>query len=150
MERLVDAYQSVIDSTIQKYATHELVLIGTSMGSRVSIHLANNNSLPTQCSHIIALGYPLYVKRKAGNITRDQPLLEFMHSADLQLQNTRLLLISGTKDRMGPEQIMYAFYDKVKQIKIGKQQKCELRWIEGADHCLKVGKRHSMTQNEVD
>eukprot|EP00484_Ammonia_sp_Unknown_P027798 CAMPEP_0197046330 /NCGR_PEP_ID=MMETSP1384-20130603/22056_1 /TAXON_ID=29189 /ORGANISM="Ammonia sp." /LENGTH=254 /DNA_ID=CAMNT_0042478097 /DNA_START=39 /DNA_END=800 /DNA_ORIENTATION=+ len=149
MERLVSTYQAVIDETIQKYKGYKLVLIGTSMGSRVSIHLSNMNSLPSSCSHIIALGYPLFAKRKTGNVVRDTPLLEFINSTDAQLTQARLLLISGSKDHMAPKDAMDTFYEKVRRKKVGSKQKCELHWIEGGNHSLKVGKRHPISQNEV-
>ena len=149
MDKLVATYQPVIDSTIEKYPTHKLILIGTSMGSRVSIHLSNINSLPANCQHIIALGYPLLVKRKTGNKIRDTPLLEFINSDDTQLKQARLLLISGTKDQMAPKHIMNEFYDKVKDKVIQSKQKCVLHWIDGANHSLKVGKRHQLGQDQV-
>lgn len=45
MDKLVNTYQIIIDKTIKQYPNKTIVLIGTSMGSRVSIHLANNNGL---------------------------------------------------------------------------------------------------------
>lgn len=151
MDKMVATYQSVIESTIKKHGDeYKMVLIGTSMGSRVSIHLANNNSLPNNCKLIIALGYPLFVKRKTGNTIRDEPLLNFINSKDKQLKQTRLCLISGSKDFMAPKDVMNGFYDKVKNSKVGSRKKCELHWIDGGNHSLKVGKRHKLGQNNVD
>eukprot|EP01083_Nonionella_stella_P081319 223916_1 len=148
MDKLIATYQAMIDSTIEQYPTHKLILIGTSMGSRVSIHLANTNSLPDKCTNIIALGYPLYVKK--GNKMRDQVILDFIHSTDKRLKQTRLCLISGSKDCMAPQKIMNTFYDKIKNEKAGSKLKCELHWIDGGNHSLKVGKRHVLSQNDVD
>eukprot|EP01083_Nonionella_stella_P081318 223915_1 len=147
MDKLIATYQAVIDSTIEQYPMHKLILIGTSMGSRVSIHLANTNSLPGNCTNVIALGYPLYVKK--GNKMRDQVLLDFIYSTDECLKQTRLCLISGSKDCMAPQKIMNAFYDKIKNEKVGATRKCELHWIDGGNHSLKVGKRHLLSQNDV-
>ena len=119
---MVDTYQSLIDSTNKKYGDeYKIVLIGTSMGSRVSIHLANNNSLPNNCRLIIALGYPLFVKRKTGNIIRQEPLLYFINSMDKQLKQTRLCLIRS-KDFMAPKDVMNGFYDKVKDNKVNQER----------------------------
>ena len=41
-------------------------------------------------------------------------------------------------------------YEKVKGIEVEAKRKCELHWIEGANHSMKVGKRHSLGQEQVE
>ncbi|CAK9163053.1 unnamed protein product [Ilex paraguariensis] len=58
-EKLVDFHSDIVKKTVAKYPGHPLILVGKSMGSRVSCMVAGVEDIGA--SAIVCLGYPLKV-----------------------------------------------------------------------------------------
>ncbi|KAH8944315.1 hypothetical protein BDL97_13G104200 [Sphagnum fallax] len=56
-EKLVDSHIAEIEKAVEKHSGHPLVLIGKSMGSRVSCMVAGKKD--TKVAAVVCLGYPL-------------------------------------------------------------------------------------------
>lgn len=119
-EKLVEHHLEVVKDAVQKHHGHPLVLVGKSMGSRVSCMVANKDG--TNISAIICLGYPL--KGMNGSV-RDETLLQL---------TVPTMFVQGSKDSLCP-------LDKLEATR--KKMKCvnSLHVIDGGDHSFKIGKR---------
>ncbi|XP_043710950.1 KAT8 regulatory NSL complex subunit 3 [Telopea speciosissima] len=132
-EKLVEYHSDVIKAAVAKFSGHPLILVGKSMGSRVSCMVAGQEDI--SASAIVCLGYPL--KGMNGAI-RDETLLQL---------NTPVVFVQGSKDGLCP-------LDKLAAVR--KKMKCanQLHVIDGGDHSFKIGKKHlqlnGLTQDEAE
>eukprot|EP00123_Amoebidium_parasiticum_P007131 comp17899_c0_seq1/m.18147 comp17899_c0_seq1/g.18147 ORF comp17899_c0_seq1/g.18147 comp17899_c0_seq1/m.18147 type:complete len:264 (-) comp17899_c0_seq1:43-834(-) len=133
MERLVETHLKGIEDARKLYKYRPIFLVGTSMGSRVAVHLYEVHPPPPQVRAMIALGYPLQQPR--GDTSREPPLLSLPTT-------TRLLFISGTKDNMCPPPAL-------ESVRARMKARSELLVIEGGDHSLKVRNRR-LGQEAID
>eukprot|EP00249_Psilotum_nudum_P004645 c18148_g1_i1 orf=305-1000(-) len=132
-ERLVDPHVEEIKRALAKYAGHPLVLIGKSMGSRVSCMVAGRKDI--EVAAVVCLGYPL--KGVNGTLRADT----------LIGLPVPVMFVQGTKDALCP-------LDKLKDVKKKMAVATELHLIDGGDHSFKVNKKalkeHGLTQAEVE
>ena len=110
-----------------------IVLIGKSMGSRVSCHVA----LEEKVKGVISLGYPLCGMGDRKKI-RDKVLLELA---------TPILFVQGTRDALCPLDLLKTVRARMKTVSM-------LEVVEDGDHSLTVAKRtlkaREETQEDVD
>ncbi|KAG0495926.1 hypothetical protein HPP92_000617 [Vanilla planifolia] len=119
-EKLVDHHMSIVKSAIEKHPGHPLILIGKSMGSRVSCMVASAEDISV--SAIICLGYPL--KGTNGSI-RDETLLKL---------RVPTMFVQGSKDSLCPLDKLQVTCKKMKCINI-------THVVDGGDHSFKIGKK---------
>ncbi|KFK32991.1 hypothetical protein AALP_AA6G315100 [Arabis alpina] len=132
-EKLIEFHLDVVKETCAKYPGHPLILVGKSMGSRVSCMVAVNEDITV--SAVTCLGYPL--KGTKGAI-RDETLLEM---------GVPVMFVQGSKDPMCPLGKLEAVCNKMKAV-------TEIHVIDGGDHSFKIGKKHleteELTQDDVE
>ncbi|PKA54086.1 hypothetical protein AXF42_Ash021005 [Apostasia shenzhenica] len=132
-EKLVDHHSDIVKRAIKMHPGHPLVLVGKSMGSRVSCMVASAKD--ASVSAIICLGYPL--KGTSGSL-REEILLRL---------SVPTMFVQGSRDGLCP-------LDKLEATR--KKMKCisELHVIDGGDHSFKIGKNFlkstGTTQDEVE
>lgn len=132
-EKLVSFHTEIVKDALSRYPGHSLVLVGKSMGSRVSCMVAAEEGV--NASALVCLGYPL--KGTKGAV-RDEILLNL---------GVPTMFVQGSKDGLCP-------LEKLKAVQ--KKMKCvnELHVIEGGDHSFKIGKRYlqskGTTQEEAE
>lgn len=120
-EKLVDFHADVVKKAVAKYPGHPLILVGKSMGSRVSCMVASREDISVLA--IICLGYPL--KGMNGAI-RDEVLVQL---------TVPIMFVQGSKDGLCPLDKLEAVRKKIGPIN-------ELHVIEGGDHSFKIAKKH--------
>lgn len=120
-ERLVDFHADVVKKAVAKYPGHPLILVGKSMGSRVSCMVASREDISALA--IICLGYPL--KGMNGAI-RDEILVQL---------TVPIMFVQGSKDGLCPLDKLEAVQKKISPMN-------ELHVIEGGDHSFKIAKKH--------
>lgn len=118
--RLLEAHAAALSEGKKKYGPNA-VLIGKSMGGRMSCHLA----LQEQVLGVVCLGYPLKGMGKSGKL-RDQVLL------DLKLP---VCLIQGTRDSLCPLELL-------RPVLRRRESPTTLHIVESGDHSLKPTKTH--------
>ncbi|KAJ4953844.1 hypothetical protein NE237_030676 [Protea cynaroides] len=132
-EKLVEYHSDVIKTAIAKFPGHPLILVGKSMGSRVSCMVAAQEDI--SASAIVCLGYPL--KGMNGTV-RDEALLQL---------KTPVIFVQGSKDGLCPLDKLAAVRKKMKYVN-------ELHVIDGGDHSFKIAKKHlqlnGLTQAEAE
>eukprot|EP00262_Sarcandra_glabra_P014326 TRINITY_DN4177_c0_g1_i2.p1 TRINITY_DN4177_c0_g1~~TRINITY_DN4177_c0_g1_i2.p1 ORF type:complete len:229 (+),score=37.31 TRINITY_DN4177_c0_g1_i2:2-688(+) len=130
-EKLVDNHSDVVKRAVEKHPGHPLILVGKSMGSRVSCMLAVAEDIPI--SAVVCLGYPL---KGINGAVRDDVLLKL---------TTPIMFVQGSKDGLCPLDKLAAVREKMNSVN-------ELHIVEGGDHSLKVGKKilQSKGSNQVD
>ncbi|XP_010925754.2 uncharacterized protein [Elaeis guineensis] len=132
-EKLVDHHLGVVKDAVTKYPGHPLILVGKSMGSRVSCMVAGAECV--NVSAVICLGYPL--KGMNGAI-RDETLLQL---------RTPTFFVQGSKDGLCPLDKLATTCKKMKCIN-------ELHVIDGGDHSFKIGKKYQesagLSQGEAE
>ncbi|KAF5935429.1 hypothetical protein HYC85_026558 [Camellia sinensis] len=69
-EKLVDFHVDVVKKAVAKYPEHPLILVGKSMGSRVSCMVAVEEGI--DASAVVCLGYPLKRSRNLQETYRNQ------------------------------------------------------------------------------
>ena len=134
VERLEEEHIKAASGVARDYRDRPLVLVGKSLGGRISVRIADR----TTAVATVALGYPLVSSgRKATR--RDAPL---------RATRVPTLLVQGTRDAMGP---MDDFVDLVADH---PQQQLRLRVVDDGDHSLECRKRPlraaGRTQDDVD
>nr|CAD1843301.1 unnamed protein product [Ananas comosus var. bracteatus] len=119
-EKLVDHHLNVVKEAVAKFPGHPLVLMGKSMGSRVSCMVAAAEDI--NVAAVICLGYPL---KGMNGAVRDDTLLQL---------RVPTMFVQGSKDGLCP-------LDKLESTR--KKMKCEneLHVIDGGDHSFKIGKK---------
>ncbi|XAR70190.1 hypothetical protein NMG60_11026965 [Bertholletia excelsa] len=132
-EKLVDFHVKVVKKAVAEYPGHPLVLIGKSMGSRVSCMVAGEEGIGA--SAIICLGYPL---KGMNGAVRDETLLQL---------EAPTMFVQGDKDGLCPLDKLEAVRKKMKSVN-------ELHVIEGGDHSFKIAKKNlqlkGTTQEEAE
>ncbi|KAK9121809.1 hypothetical protein Syun_019426 [Stephania yunnanensis] len=120
-EKLVDYHSNVVKQVVAKYPGHPLILVGKSMGSRVSCMVSGGEYI--NASAVVCLGYPLKGTKGA---MRDEILLEL---------TTPTMFVQGSKDGLCP-------LDKLASVRKKMNTVNELHVITGGDHSFKIGKKH--------
>ncbi|WOH12274.1 hypothetical protein DCAR_0831776 [Daucus carota subsp. sativus] len=120
-EKLIDFHSDIIKKAVAKYPDHPLILVGKSMGSRVSCMVAGGEHI--FASAVVCLGYPL--KGMKGAV-RDDTLLQL---------KVPVMFVQGSKDALCPLEKLEAVRKKMTSLN-------ELYVIEGGDHSFKIGKKH--------
>ncbi|XP_052154601.1 uncharacterized protein LOC127772686 isoform X2 [Oryza glaberrima] len=120
-EKLVDHHLGVVKDAVAKHPGHPLVLMGKSMGSRVSCMVADSDDIIV--SAVICLGYPL---KGVNGAVRDETLL------NLKIPT---MFVQGNKDGLCP-------LDKLEATRKKMNCKNELHVIDGGDHSFKIGKKY--------
>ncbi|KAF3328618.1 KAT8 regulatory NSL complex subunit 3 isoform X1 [Carex littledalei] len=132
-EKLVEHHLSIVRDVIAKHPGHPLVLMGKSMGSRVSCMVAGSDEI--NVSAIVCLGYPL---KGMNGAMRDETLVQL---------KVPTLFVQGSKDGLCP-------LDKLETTQKKMDCKNELHVIEGGDHSFKIGKKFleslGMTQDQAE
>eukprot|EP01018_Ginkgo_biloba_P004488 Gb_07873 [translate_table: standard] len=119
-EKLVDAHVEEVKQSVAKHPGHPLVLVGKSMGARVSCMVAGREDV--EVSAVICLGYPL---KGASGAIRDETLLEL---------SVPVMFVQGSKDGL-------CSLEKLEAVRKKMTTPNELYVIEGGDHSLKIGKQ---------
>uniref|UniRef100_A0A0E0DNC5 KANL3/Tex30 alpha/beta hydrolase-like domain-containing protein n=1 Tax=Oryza meridionalis TaxID=40149 RepID=A0A0E0DNC5_9ORYZ len=117
-EKLVDHHLGVVKDAV---AEHPLVLMGKSMGSRVSCMVSDSDDIIV--SAVICLGYPL---KGVNGAVRDETLLKL---------KIPTMFVQGSKDGLCP-------LDKLESTRKKMNCKNELYVIDGGDHSFKIGKKY--------
>lgn len=120
-EKLVDHHLGIVKDAAVKYQGHPLILMGKSMGSRVSCMVASSTEVDV--SAVVCLGYPL---KGVNGAVRDETLLQL---------KVPTMFVQGSKDALCP-------LDKLLSTQKKMTCKNELHIIDGGDHSFKVGKKY--------
>ncbi len=116
MKALVQAHRDAIDDA--KKDGEKIVLIGKSMGSRVSCHVSLEEGV--KVDGIVCLGYPLQAQGRRVRGTRDEVLREL---------RSPVMFVQGTRDRMCPIRSL----DEIRQdLEVPNY----IHVVEGGDHSL--------------
>ncbi|KAL6986378.1 hypothetical protein U1Q18_019744 [Sarracenia purpurea var. burkii] len=119
-EKLVDFHVEVVQKAVAKYPEHPLILVGKSLGSRVSCMVAEEDGVGA--SAVVCLGYPL--EGMKGTL-RDETLLQL---------KVPTMFVQGSKDGLCPLEKLEPIRKKMKSVN-------GLHVIEGGDHSFKIGKK---------
>ncbi|RWR96493.1 KAT8 regulatory NSL complex subunit 3 [Cinnamomum micranthum f. kanehirae] len=119
-EKLVEFHSDIVRKAVAEYPGHPLILVGKSMGSRVSCIVAGEEDI--HASAIVCLGYPL---KGINGAVRDDILLQL---------SVPIMFVQGSKDGLCP-------LDRLSTVQ--KKMNCvnELHVIDGGDHSFKIGKK---------
>ncbi|XP_071687017.1 uncharacterized protein [Rutidosis leptorrhynchoides] len=132
-EKLVEFHSDFVKKIVAKYPEHPLILVGKSMGSRVSCMVAAENDI--EVSAVVCLGYPL--KGTQGAI-RDGPLLQL---------EVPTMFVQGTKDGL-------CLLASLEQVMKKMKGMSALHVVENGDHSFKIGKKNleliGITQEEAE
>ncbi|KAG8067502.1 hypothetical protein GUJ93_ZPchr0005g15019 [Zizania palustris] len=120
-EKLVDHHLDVVKDVVAEYPGHPLILMGKSMGSRISCMVANSDDI--NVSAVVCLGYPL---KGVKGAVRDETLLKL---------KIPTMFVQGSKDGLCP---LHKLGDTRKNMTC----KNELHVIDGGDHSFKIGKKY--------
>ncbi|GJR07619.1 KAT8 regulatory NSL complex subunit 3 [Tanacetum coccineum] len=120
-EKLVEFHSGIVKEIANKYPQHPLILVGKSMGSRVSCMVAAEDGI--EASAVVCLGYPL--KGTKGAI-RDALLLQL---------EVPTMFVQGTKDGLCPLASLEMVIKKMKA-------KTSLHIVENGDHSFKIAKKN--------
>ena len=123
---LIAAHQAALQQT-RRSAEQRVILIGKSMGGRISCYL----SLKEPVNGVVCLGYPLCGGGDPGKL-RDKVLREL---------RTPILFVQGTRDGLCPLE----FLEKVRAEMTAQNF---LHLVEGGDHSLIVAKKQLKAANE--
>ncbi|KAG0626244.1 hypothetical protein M758_2G114100 [Ceratodon purpureus] len=129
-EKLVGCHKEEIEKAMSRHPGHPVVLVGKSMGSRVSCMVAGQEDVDVAA--VVCLGYPLKVAHK--NELRDKPLLEL---------KAPVLFVQGCKDAMCPLTELHSVRNKM-------TVKSEVHAVQDGDHSLKISKKLKITQDASD
>ncbi|KAL6865239.1 hypothetical protein ACP4OV_016390 [Aristida adscensionis] len=120
-EKLVDHHLGVVKDAVAKHQGHPLILMGKSMGSRVSCMVATSDDIDV--SAVICLGYPL---KGVKGALRDETLLQL---------KVPTMFVQGSKDGLCP-------LDRLESTRKKMTCKNEVHVIDGGDHSFKIGKKY--------
>lgn len=118
LPQLIAAHQKVLEQVSAQHPG-KLVLVGKSMGSRVSCHVAND----PRVSAVVCFGYPLLAGGKVGK-SRDAVLKELQRPA---------LFLQGTRDPLCP-------LDLLEAVRAEIRAPTGLHVVESGDHSLQASK----------
>ncbi|XP_078174597.1 uncharacterized protein LOC144568199 [Carex rostrata] len=132
-EKLVDHHLKIVKDALAKHPGHPLVLMGKSLGSRVSCMIAGADGI--NVASIVCLGYPL---KGMNGVLRDEALLKLQAPT---------LLVQGSNDCQCP-------LDKLEFTRRQMNCKNEVYIIDGGDHSFQIGKKSQeasgMTQDQAE
>ncbi|XP_042755898.1 uncharacterized protein LOC111894281 isoform X1 [Lactuca sativa] len=132
-EKLVGFHLEFVRKVAAKYPEHPLILIGKSLGSRVSCMVAAENDIGALA--VVCLGYPL--KAKNGAI-RDETLMKL---------TTPIMFVQGSNDNFCPLKLLEVVRQKLKSLN-------DLHVIEHGDHSFQIAKKNleltGMTHEEAE
>ena len=136
LPKLIESHAEAVESLTNP--THQVVLIGKSMGGRVGCHLANADGPAShRIKGLICLGYPLRSSGKRAAL-RDQVLLRL---------NLPILFVQGTRDRLCP-------LDELEGVRKKMVAENKLFVVETGDHSLLCKKRYlkaeKRTQDDIE
>ncbi|XP_044956531.1 KAT8 regulatory NSL complex subunit 3 [Hordeum vulgare subsp. vulgare] len=120
-DKLVDHHLSVVKNAVAEHPGHPLVLMGKSMGSRVSCMVASSDGICA--SAVICLGYPL---KGAKGVMRDEILLKLI---------VPTMFVQGNKDGLCP-------LNKLELVRKKMTCKNELHVVDGGDHSFKISQKY--------
>ncbi|KAL4570697.1 hypothetical protein LXL04_026358 [Taraxacum kok-saghyz] len=120
-EKLVGFHLDFVRKVASKYPEHPLILIGKSLGSRVSCMVAAEKDI--KVLGVVCLGYPL--KAIKGAI-RDEPLLKL---------TAPIMFVQGSNDSFCPLKLLEVVRKKLKILN-------ELHVIEHGDHSFQIAKKN--------
>ena len=120
LKELIQAHREAIEDA--KKDGDKVVLIGKSMGSRVSCHVSLEDGVTVD--GIVCLGYPLQAQGRRVRGTRDEVLREL---------RSPVMFVQGTRDRMCPIRSLDA-------IRQDLEVPNYIHVVEGGDHSLIVRK----------
>lgn len=123
---LIAAHQAALQNARQS-AEQRVVLIGKSMGGRISCHL----SLKQPVNGVVCLGYPLCGGGDPAKL-RDKVLHEL---------RTPILFVQGTRDALCPLELL-------EKVRAEMTVQNFLHVVEGGDHSLIVAKKQLKAANE--
>jgi len=123
---LIAAHQAALQNARQS-AEQRVVLIGKSMGGRISCHL----SLKEPVNGVVCLGYPLCGGGDPAKL-RDKVLHEL---------RTPILFVQGTRDGLCPLELLA-------KVRAEMTAQNFLHVVEGGDHSLIVAKKQLKAANE--
>lgn len=131
LPRLIEAHRAIVGDARRE--SSNVVLIGKSMGGRVSCHVAALEPVRA----VVCLGYPLQ-GRRPGSALRDSVLRE---------AQTPILFVQGTRDALCPLHLLEPLLAELRT-------KTSLHVVQGGDHSLELTKtelaRTRRTQDDVD
>ena len=134
MDRLEARHLRAAAALSHAHPDQPLVLVGKSMGGRVSVRVADR----TDAVAVVAFGYPLVSSGKRQT-RRDAPLRAI---------RTPTLLVQGTRDPMGP------IDELLELVSSHPTGALRLRVVDDGDHSLECRKRPlrqaGRTQDDVD
>ncbi|KVH95359.1 KAT8 regulatory NSL complex subunit 3/Testis-expressed sequence 30 protein [Cynara cardunculus var. scolymus] len=132
-EKLVGFHSDIVRKVAAKYPEHPLILVGKSMGSRISCMVAAENDIGA--SAVVCLGYPLKATKGA---VRDEPLLQL---------TIPIMFVQGSNDGFCPLELLEVVRKKLKAINA-------LHVIENGDHSFQIAKKNleltGMTREEAE
>ncbi|KAJ3694604.1 hypothetical protein LUZ60_010084 [Juncus effusus] len=132
-EKLIDHHLNVVKDAVNKYPDRPLVLMGKSMGSRVSCMVAGSDEI--HVAAIVCLGYPL---KGMNGAVRDETLIQL---------KAPTMFVQGSKDGLCPS-------DKLETTRKKMSCKNEVHIINGGDHSFKIGKKFlessGITQDQAE
>jgi predicted alpha/beta-hydrolase family hydrolase len=133
---LVEAHRKELEALRHRSKT-PILLAGKSMGSRVSCHLAVEESQKGDVLGVVCFGYPLISASLKGE----------WRDAILKQLDVPILFVQGTRDKLCP-------LGSLEEVRKQMKAPSELFVVEGGDHSLLVGKRalarRESTQDRVD
>ncbi|KAK1408994.1 hypothetical protein QVD17_41214 [Tagetes erecta] len=132
-EKLVGFHTEIVRKVAAEYPDHPLVLIGKSMGSKISCMVAAEKDI--EVSAVVCLGYPLKATR--GGIA-DEPLLQL---------TVPIMFVQGGNDSFCPLKLLEVVRNKLKAVN-------NLHVIENADHSFQIANKYlqsiGMTLKEAE
>lgn len=120
-EKLVEFHTDIVRKAVARCPGHPLILVGKSMGSRVSCMVACQEGI--SASAVICLGYPL---KGMNGAARDALLLQL---------NVPIMFVQGSKDGLCP-------LDKLDAVRKKMNVFNEMHVVGGGDHSFKIAKKH--------
>lgn len=132
-EKLVGFHLDIVKKVAAKYPEHPLILVGKSMGSRISCMVAAENDIGA--SAVVCLGYPL---KATNGAIRDEPLLQL---------TVPIMFVQGGNDGYCPLESLETVRKKLKAINA-------VHVIENGDHSFQIAKKNleltGMTREEAE
>lgn len=135
--RLERTYRDVVAALRERMGPRRLVLGGRSMGGRIASHLAADGE---DCAGLLALGYPLHPRRRAGESGRPARL-RTGHWSRLRVP---ALFVQGERDALCD----LGVFDEERVAHLDAAL-TEVHVVRGADHGFEVRKRDGRTVQEV-
>ena len=129
MPELEDTHRRALAVVRERFPGRPVLLVGKSMGGRVSSHLAADGEAVLGCAF---LGYPLHPPKKPEK-------LRVEHFPRLEVP---CLFLQGTRDALAPLETLRAEVERI-------PGRVELHVIDGADHGFDLPKRLGRSPHEV-